>query len=68
MGGGCREISEKFPGNFREISGKFPENHRVVAPIIKSGVVKKEIKIFTIGLQGNYPTTIVYVYISRSCR
>ena len=44
----------KLLRNFWEISWKSPGG-----PIIKSGVVKKEIKIFTIGLQGNYPTIML---------
>ena len=51
-----RKTDLKFQGEGvrREISWKSQGG-----PIIKSGVVKKEIKIFTIGLWGNYPTIMV---------
>ena len=54
--GGYREISEEFPGN------SFPENHRVVRKLKVVCTVKREIEIFTIGLQENYPmhTTMVH--------
>ena len=44
----------KFPRNFWVLSWKSPGGS-----IIKIGIVKKEIKIFTIGLWGNYPTIMV---------
>ena len=40
-------------GNFREITGYSN------SPIIKIGLVKRQIKVFTIGLWGNYPTIMV---------
>ena len=56
-GVGCR----KFLGNVREISWKSSGG-----PKIRSGIVKREIDIFTIGLQGNYPTTMVHPPIEYS--
>ena len=38
---------------------QLPENHRVFHPVIKSGVLKGQIKVFTISLQANYPAIMM---------
>ena len=63
--GGVKTVSEnflRFSGNFLRHLREFPENHRVVL-----WIVKWEIKIFTIGLQGNYPTIMVHPPIEYLC-
>ena len=41
---------------FLEIPGGFSENHHRAGPVVKSGIVKRQIKVFTIGLHGGYST------------
>ena len=55
---GCPEISGKFPGEILEIPRKFPGGVRGMGPVTKSDIVKRQIKIFTIGLHENDPEII----------